>query len=629
MHFNKQQQEILLHTEGPLLVLAGAGTGKTTVLTSRLDQLVNHHCIAPEQILTLTFTNQAAREMRFRIRKKGVEGSWIGTFHRLGHDILRRCLPARNIPQTTSFSIYDEEDRRKVLRSLLEREQSSLSCSFLEQFLKERKNNGLSNEAWDLQEEKNRLYLLYEEQLRQANALDLDDLLLKPLELFQAHPDILHQYRSQWLYLLVDEYQDTNVAQAEMLFLLGQPHYNICFVGDPDQAIYSWRGATIRNILNLPKVLRNTRILPLEQNYRSTNIILKAANQLISHNQNRLHKTLWSQLGEGVPPIEYIAPSDLEEAAQVVQSILEMKEEGLSFGQIAVLYRTHAISKSIEDALLRKGIPYTIFGGPSFYQRKETKDALAFLQILHSPQNSCAAERLLDLLPGVGKKCKGRLMIHLRETGNFLRALEKGIAPCFKATQQQRNSLTTLSRFLSKLSPNTLPLSLLIQDIIQSDLLHNSLKEPIEERRQQLDEFFLRTVNWETQVPQLSIEEFLSTIALSSEKKEKGEAHERVQLMTIHYAKGLEFEAVFLVGLEEGVFPIGEESLEEERRLCYVGMTRAKRYLVLTHAQKRILWGSLRFQRPSRFLEEITDEFLDRTFLRPHHPFKPFPRHQS
>ncbi|WP_108623947.1 ATP-dependent helicase [Candidatus Similichlamydia epinepheli] len=523
---------------------------------------------------------------------------------------------------------FDEEDRKKVLRKILEEQESDCSLSFLESFIKKTKNRGESIFIHDAHDEVGKLCVLYEKRLQEDNAFDLDDLLVKPLELFHNCSETLKKYRQHWSHFLVDEYQDTNEAQSKLLFLLGEPNYNICFVGDPDQAIYSWRGATIRNILSIPKALPNAVILPLEKNYRSTNAILRAANSLISHNKARFNKELWSDLGEGPSLTEYVAYSELDEAFQIAKSILELNRKGIQLRDIAVLYRTHALSKPIEDALLCNRIPYIIFGGPSFYQRKEIKDALAFFNILHHPKNRCSAERVLDLLPGVGKKSRDRILETLNETEDFSISLRKGLEPSFKSTPQQKSSFSDLLSLFNNLNKNRSDLYTIAQKVANYHLLRSNLKDPIEERIQNLDEFVIKVLHWQEQDPNLSLSDFLTMIALTSGKKWQEEDTNQVQLMTIHCAKGLEFDTVFLIGLEKGLFPVGEsDELEEERRLFYVGMTRAKQRLIFTRSQKRTIWGQTRFQSQSIFLDNLMGARIERHFVKPYSI--PFQRYES
>uniref|UniRef100_UPI001863D324 ATP-dependent helicase n=1 Tax=Candidatus Similichlamydia epinepheli TaxID=1903953 RepID=UPI001863D324 len=381
---------------------------------------------------------------------------------------------------------------------------------------------------------------------------------------------------------------------------------------------YSWRGATIHNILSLPNILPNITVLPLEKNYRSTNVILRAANHLISHNKERFHKELWSDLDKGEPISEYVANSDLDEAFQIAQSILELHKGGVRFKDIAVLYRTHALSKSIEDALIKKRIPYLMFGGPSFYQRKEIKDALAFFHILNCPYNRCAAERILSILPGIGKKSVDRLLSKLEYTKDLSLSLEKSLELPFKNTQQKK-SIESLLALFKKLKDTRFDLYVIAQQIANSDLIRASLKDPIEERLQHLDEFVLKVLHWQTQDSSISLSEFLSMISLTYGEKGKLSDGNQVQLMTIHCAKGLEFDTVFLIGLEKGIFPIGEQDeLEEERRLFYVGMTRAKQRLIFTRSRKRTIWGQTRFQSQSSFLDDLMDGEIDRHLVQSH-----------
>ncbi len=628
MLLNKEQKKAIAHTEGPLLVLAGAGSGKTRVVTERIIHLLEQG-IFPSKILGVTFTNKAAEEMATRIREKTSSRVLISTFHSLGARILRESIHHLGLPN--SFTIYDEEDSNKLLKSILKSfnlPEKKGMVKGVKELISDSKNNLLSPDEVDtspltpavnvtFQE----IYRLYQMRLKESQAVDFDDLLLLPVTLFRTHPEVLAYYQERWQYLHVDEYQDTNQAQYELVKLLAGERKNLFVVGDPDQSIYSWRGATIRNILHFEKDFPGAETIRLEQNYRSALNILNAANALISYNEGRLEKNLWSDI-EDEQPVELIqVQSERDEAETVAKAILDLKSRGHSFSEMAVFYRTNFQSRSFEDLFRFMGIPYAIYGGLSFYQRMEIKDVLAFLRMVHSSYDLIAFERTINLPKrGLGPKFLEKLKegSFQEEMGifDYAKALiaKEPLEHPLKLTAKQREGLekyVTLIDDLRRLAGSSTPRDLII-DLVEKTHYFDLLKEDPEtfnDRKSNVLELASVAAEWEEQVETPTLEEFLSDLTLKSAEKEDID-EEKVLLMTLHNSKGLEFETVFLVGLEEDLLPHVNckdsiDQIEEERRLTYVGMTRAKKRLYLTTSRFRYMWGTLRSLTPSRFLSEI------------------------
>lgn len=636
-HLNQEQQEAVAHTEGPLLVLAGAGSGKTRVVTERIIHLIENG-VYPSQILGLTFTNKAAGEMKERIHRQIQARVWISTFHSLGARVLRESI--MHLGFHSDFIIYDEEDSEKLLRTCfneLQLKEKRGEFKAVRHLISTVKNNlsdpefaDTSSLALHLQGLFPSLYSLYERKSKESNAVDFDDLLFLPVKLFQEFPEILEHYQSRWRYLLIDEYQDTNHAQYEMVKQLVAKSRNLFVVGDPDQSIYSWRGADIHNILNFEKDYHGAKIIRLEQNYRSRSNILEAANQLISHNEERYEKNLWSQLGEGAKIRRFSAYDDREEASFVVRKMRAHHEnQGMPFKQMVVFYRTNAQSRAFEDQLLFLRIPYVIVGGISFYQRKEIKDILGFLRLAHSSADTVAFSRMIHIPKrGVGETTVEKLTSAASAEGmpllNYCRALVNGasllnpIKLASKAYAGVEEFVSTLEE-LKKVASNGSLKDLVVAAIEITDYLRYLKEEDLEsfeDRKENLDELIAKAVEWEQAAEEPSLAGFLEELSLKSSLDEAEGERDRVNLMTIHNGKGLEFETTFIVGLEEELFPHinaqDKAAIEEERRLCYVGMTRAKEYLYLTHSRVRTIWGSQRLQRPSRFLQEIPAEYIEK-----------------
>lgn len=625
---NPQQQIAVEHVEGPLLVLAGAGSGKTRIVTYRVAHLLQLG-VPSAEILAVTFTNKAADEMRHRILQLTQKAVLTCTFHSLCARVLRESISA--LGYSRDFAIYDEEDSEKVLKecfaSLGMKEDKGDLKNFRFQ-ISQAKNNliepeQLAKEEKALQE----VYTLYQRRLKEYNALDFDDLLFQTVQLFRSHLEILEQYQKRWSFVLIDEYQDTNAAQYTIAKLLAEKHKNVFAVGDPDQSIYSWRGANIHNILNFESDFPGAKVIPLEQNYRSRSNILEAANALIRHNSSRFEKNLWSDRGQGEKIGLYLAENDHAEADFVVKQLYRLyRDKGVSLNDCVIFYRTNFQSRIFEDHLLREKVPYVIVGGLSFYQRREIKDMLALLRVVLSGTDFLAFARTINLPKrGLGEATLLKLRDFAQGIGKNLFDACQDIAEnraVFKLSQKQSEGLREYVRVVSTLRERVAqgkPLHEILSEALELSRYLEYLREDpesYEERRGNIEELVTKAAEWEQEVEHPSLAAFLEELTLKSSADEKDPTTAHVRLMTLHNGKGLEFSAVFLVGMEEELFPHANaqdspEALEEERRLCYVGMTRAKEYLFLTASRYRYLWGMPRMMRPSRFLKEIPEEFLD------------------
>jgi DNA helicase-2/ATP-dependent DNA helicase PcrA len=625
---NPEQMQAVEHLQGPLLVIAGAGSGKTKIVTNRIAYLIEQG-IDPSHILGLTFTNKAAQEMKERIKQLTNHYVMISTFHSLGVKILKNSITALGF--TPNFTIYDEDDSNKVLKTCLEElglKDKEFSVKVFKNLISQAKNQLLQPqevpqgtdtiEKWFPE-----VYELYTTKLKQWQALDFDDLLFLTVTLFQNHPHILKKYQEQFRFLLVDEYQDTNHAQYQIVALLSNVNQNLFVVGDPDQSIYSWRGANIRNILDFQKDYPQAKIVRLEQNYRSTSNILSAANALIRNNQNRLEKNLWSALGNGPKLYLFTAENERMEAEFTVLQIQEQKKENqISLNDMVIFYRTNFQSRVFEDALLRKNIPYTIVGGISFYQRKEIKDILAFLKILEHPSDFISFARTINIPKrGFGETTIENLRIFAEKNNlPILEAINKALNGGIKLNTKQKESLSQYLKIFKDCEEFHGSLEALVGRMIKKSGYLEFLKEDKEtfdERKENLNELLAKAAEWELMAENPNLSSFLDELTLKSTLDEANQDEEKLHLMTMHNGKGLEYTVAFLVGLEEDLFPHANsrgnlDSIEEERRLCYVGMTRAKKYLYLSHAEVRFLFGSSRFMRRSRFLSEIPPQYLQK-----------------
>lgn len=630
---NEKQQEAAEHVDGPLLVLAGAGSGKTRIVTHRIVHLLEIG-VPAQEILAVTFTNKAAGEMSSRVRALTKQNVLITTFHSLCARLLRESIHHIGYKQT--FTIYDEQDSQSLIKECLK----TLGIKEDKQFVKsikgaisDAKNALVAAEEMpvDLGNRKLKtirdVYKLYQDKLFEYNALDFDDLLFLTVRLFQECPEVLKHYEEQFTFLLIDEYQDTNEAQYIIAKLLAGEKKNIFVVGDPDQSIYSWRGANIRNILNFEKDFPGAKTITLDQNYRSTNNILSAANCVIKNNPRPYDKDLWSGLGDGEKIFTHTFSSDREEAAFVVRNIIKyQKEENMPLSNVVVFYRTNAQSRSFEDAFLKENIPYAIIGGLSFYQRKEIKDVLAFLRLIISPSDLIAFARTINLPKrGFGPTSLAKLKEASERSSipimNLCASLMQGTSPvAVSLSAKQRANLADYLQMYAKLmqlQEQQAPIETLIKTLLEESgylLYLKEDKETYEDRRANIDELLTKALEWESDKENPSLFQFLEELSLQSSMDENQKTEEHVSLMTLHNGKGLEFDLCFIVGMEEDLFPHinskeDETALEEERRLCYVGMTRAKKYLYLTASRFRYLWGMPKVMNPSRFLNEIPEKY--------------------
>ncbi len=635
---NKEQAEAVKRTEGPVLILAGAGSGKTRVITHRIAYLLDECGVNPWNILAITFTNKAAGEMRERVDKLigfGAESVWISTFHSMCVRILRRHI--ENLGYESSFTIYDTDDQKSLMKEV---------CKYLKidtKDLREREILGEISSAKNelttplqYREENEDLgfryvriadaYEEYQKRLKKNNALDFDDLLVKTVASFHSHDEILASYQNRFRYIMVDEYQDTNNAQFELVRLLAGKHRNLCVVGDDDQSIYAFRGANIRNILDFEKVYPDAFVVKLEQNDRSTQNVLDAANAVIRNNTGRKAKSLWTDRGEGTKIHLREFNTARDEAAFVADDIAEKcrSDRHLSYGDFAVLYRTNAQARALEERFVLTGIPYNVVGGTNFYDRREIRDMIAYLKTVENGQDEIAVRRVLNVPKrGIGLTTIGRLADY---------AVARDIT-FFEAMERCRN-ITSLGRATAKIeSFVSLILQLrefkeshgladLLREIIDktdyNNYLLNSDDEDGEDRISNIDELISKIADYEETAEEPTLSGFLEEVALVSDLDSAEDGSEKVLLMTLHSAKGLEFPHVYLTGLEDGIFPSymainsgDEEAEEEERRLAYVGITRAKDDLTLTYSRSRLLRGEVQYNPPSRFLEEIPEELLD------------------
>ena len=620
---NPQQEQAVQHQEGPLLVLAGAGSGKTRVVTHRIAWLIDHG-MDPSTILAVTFTNRAAGEMRNRIRNLKNVHVLACTFHSLGAQILRAAIPA--LGYSSDFTIYDEEDSEKLLKLCLEELFLTSEKGLLRKLrsqISAAKNALISPEESKEDKLFIETYTLYQKKLKECNALDFDDLLYLTVQLFRQHEEIRRTYQNRWRFLLIDEYQDTNLAQYTLAKILVEQHQNIFAVGDPDQSIYSWRGARYQNILSFELDFPGAKVITLDQNYRSTERILQAANALIQHNGNRYEKKLWSQLGEGAKINFYKGQSEKQEAQFVATHILKQIADGTSPDDIAIFYRTNAQSRAFEDILLSHHIPYTIVGGISFYERREVKDLLAYLKMVLSNSDLIAFFRTINTPKrGLGATTTDRIAaaaaLHHFPILTFCEEILERPDLC-KLSPRQKEALRGYIHLIHSLRNRQAHLKIheLLTEIISSTrYLHFLEDDPdtLQDRKENLDELLAKAAEWEVEHTHPTLAQFLEELSLRSHI-EANPTIPLIKMMTLHNSKGLEFHTVFLVGLEEDLLPhINTQNdptlLEEERRLCYVGMTRAMRHLYLTASTCRYMWGTLRMMRPSRFLKEIPTQFI-------------------
>ena len=634
---NPAQREAVLTTEGPVLVIAGAGSGKTRVLTHRVAHLLAAVGAKPQEILGITFTNKAANEMRERLERllpSGVRGLWILTFHAACGRILRREAP--RLGYRTNFTIYDQADQIRLTKQCLEeleRDPKRFVPRGIHFQISNAKNQLISPDEYRSRvasfydQTVADVYDLYQRRLFASNAVDFDDILMLTVDVLERFPEALERWQKAFGYVLVDEYQDTNHAQYRLLQLLAAKHQNLFAVGDPDQSIYAFRGADIRNIMEFERDFPGTKTIPLEQNYRSTSNILSAANGVIRHNRERKEKNLWSELGEGEPVRVIEVEDEHAEARFVAANIVALVEEGFSGQEIAVFYRTNAQSRVLEDVLVRQGVAYQVIGGPRFYERAEIKDLVAYLQVIDNPYDAVSLQRIANRpRRGIGDSSLARLQsyadshgISLWEATEFTEEAGVGAAPQ-KAVAQFRTLIQSLQSGALDMSVAELIERVLDQSGTMAALEAERTIEA-QGRQENLQELVGVAHEYQETAPEPNLSSFLQEVSLYSDQDAIRGEGSLVTLMTIHNAKGLEFRAVFLIGMEEGIFPhsrsIEENSIEEERRLAYVGMTRARERLTLLHASSRSLWGNRGYNMASRFLDELPDAHTERDRLRP------------
>ena len=629
---NPQQRLAAETLEGPVLILAGAGSGKTRALTYRIANLIDHG-VQPWHILAITFTNKAAKEMRERVSAlvgESGEEVWVSTFHSMCARILRRDI--EKLGYTRSFTIYDDDDQTAVIKECLKQlniDDKQLPVREIKTRISGAKDKLLSPGEWFAQSEKDfraqmfhDVYSEYERRLRSSNALDFDDLLVRTLELFADHPPVLESYRSRFSYVHVDEYQDTNFAQYSLVKLLTAQSRNLCVVGDDDQSIYGWRGADVHNILDFEKDYPDATVIKLEQNYRSTANILDAANQVIAHNVGRMEKVLWTESEAGEPIKLFNAGDEREEAAWICDRIQQMHLSGQAEnGDIAILYRSNSQSRVLEEMLVRAGIPYRIYGGLRFYDRKEVKDIVAYLRCIVNPSDDVSLRRIINNPKrSIGDSTVSELVRHAAEKQMPLYSALVDIPDTLSA--RPRKCVFEFGELMNELvlSLEDMGVSEFVNYVIdRTGLKAQYERDQSEEgqgRVENINEFLGAVSEYEKAAETPSLSDYLENVALISDLDNHVSDSKAVTLMTIHSAKGLEFPVVFLTGMEEGIFPNGrclgdDEKLEEERRLCYVAITRAQKRLHISYAAQRMLFNQVNYNAPSRFIGEIPKRLLD------------------
>lgn len=632
---NPVQQEAVYHTEGPLLILAGAGSGKTRVLTHRIAYLIDECQVNPWNILAITFTNKAAGEMRERVDQIvdfGAEDIWVSTFHSTCVRILRRYID--RLGYDRSFTIYDGDDQKTVIKEVCKKlnidtkiykERTLLSAiSSAKDEMIGPKEYLLRSEGDYARQRIAQVYEEYQKRLRSNNALDFDDLLFKTVELFKTDAEVLNYYQDRFKYIMVDEYQDTNTVQFQFVSQLAAKYRNLCVVGDDDQSIYKFRGANIHNILDFEKTFPDAKVIKLEQNYRSTKTILDAANGVIHHNQGRKDKTLWTDNEQGVPIALNQYQTEYEEAMGIVNDIAAKTERHeAEYKDFAVLYRTNAQSRVLEEKFVTRNIPYRVVGGVNFYQRKEIKDILAYLKIINNGQDDVAVRRVVNVPKrGIGATTVTKAAEYADQWGISLYEAFKqvdGIPGLGRAATKINGFVNLIQVFRTK--AEYMSLAELYDEVLEdTGYLKELQAEQTDEattRIENLDELRNKIVAYEEETEQPSLNELLEQIALVADVDNMDDSDNKVILMTLHSAKGLEFPYVFICGMEDGIFPSymtvmseDDDDMEEERRLCYVGITRAKKKLYLSAAKRRMMQGRTQFNKVSRFIDEIPEQLL-------------------
>lgn len=649
---NDKQKEAVLHFEGPLLILAGAGSGKTRVLTHRIAYLIEEHQVPPYHILALTFTNKAANEMRERVNniiEYGAGSIWVSTFHSTCVRILRRFID--HLGYDNAFTIYDSDDQKSLMKDICKQLNIDTKKYKERTFL-----NAISSAKDELKtpeqyadevaKEYNkkifgRVYKEYQKRLKQNNALDFDDLIMLTVQLFRQNAEILNHYQERFPFILVDEYQDTNTAQFTLLSLLASRYQNLCVVGDDDQSIYRFRGANIHNILNFEKIFPATKVIRLEQNYRSTKNILAAASGVIKHNSMRKEKTLWTTAEAGAPISYGRYDNEYEEAQGIASDIHREVKDGMSYSDFAILYRTNAQSRVFEEKLIYEGIPYRIIGAVNFYARKEIKDILCYLKTINNSADDIAIKRIINIpRRGIGQTTIGRISDYaFSQEMPFYEALRRvdEIPGCTRASAKIHSFVSLIEHFRMKLRGEMYSLEDMTQELLDVTGYVRELEaEDTDEangRIENIESLMNKIVQYEEDNNGGTLNDLLEDIALVADIDTVSDNAEQVLLMTLHSAKGLEFPNVYICGMEETIFPgasavFGDDpsELEEERRLCYVGITRAMKKLTLTSANQRMRNGEMNFNRPSRFINEIPRHLVKQTYgavLKPETESKP------
>lgn len=649
---NDKQKEAVLHFEGPLLILAGAGSGKTRVLTHRIAYLIEEHQVPPYHILALTFTNKAANEMRERVNniiEYGAGSIWVSTFHSTCVRILRRFID--HLGYDNAFTIYDSDDQKSLMKDICKQLNIDTKKYKERTFL-----NAISSAKDELKtpeqyadevaKEYNkkifgRVYKEYQKRLKQNNALDFDDLIMLTVQLFRQNVEILNHYQERFPFILVDEYQDTNTAQFTLLSLLASRYQNLCVVGDDDQSIYRFRGANIHNILNFEKIFPATKVIRLEQNYRSTKNILAAASGVIKHNSMRKEKTLWTTAEAGAPISYGRYDNEYEEAQGIAADIHRQVKDGMSYSDFAILYRTNAQSRVFEEKLIYEGIPYRIIGAVNFYARKEIKDILCYLKTINNSADDIAIKRIINIpRRGIGQTTIGRISDYaFSQEMPFYEALRRvdEIPGCTRASAKIHSFVSLIEHFRMKLRGEMYSLEDMTQELLDVTGYVRELEaEDTDEangRIENIESLMNKIVQYEEDNNGGTLNDLLEDIALVADIDTVSDDAEQVLLMTLHSAKGLEFPNVYICGMEETIFPgasavFGDDpsELEEERRLCYVGITRAMKKLTLTSANQRMRNGEMNFNRPSRFINEIPRHLVKQTYgavLKPETESKP------
>lgn len=640
---NEQQREAVLHTEGPLLILAGAGSGKTKVLTHRIAYIIEQGLAAPFEIMAITFTNKAAEEMKTRVARLAdfSDAVWVMTFHATCVRILRRYID--RLGYRPDFTIYDTDDQKTLLRNIIKdfnwdpktyRERELISV------ISHAKNEGITAEEFQKdahgygEEKQAEIFLEYEKQLFKNNAVDFDDLLILTVRLFKENKDVLENYRKRFRYIMVDEYQDTNGIQFELVYLLSKGSGNLCVVGDDDQSIYRFRGADIRNILEFEDKFPGAKVIKLEQNYRSTNAILRAANSVIQNNRGRKNKKLWSENGDGEEVVFRRYETGNDEAEEIIRQILrEVKSGQHQYKDYAILYRTNAQSRLIEEQCVNRGVPYRLVGGVNFYQRAEIKDIIAYLKTCSSGSDDLSVERILNVPKrGIGETTVKRLHAYAAKNGcSLLTAMERAeeIPELRTASAKCLDFTKMIHKLRDQMPEKTGNEEKSIAEFIEEILLETNYysvlddldKEKADQKKENIGEFLSKATDFETNLPEEelpTVSKFLEDVALIADIDSVADSDDKILLMTIHGAKGLEFPTVFLTGMEDGVFPSylslssGDPmDIEEERRLAYVGITRAMKNLYLSAAQTRIQFGQWNSNPVSRFIKELPEGIYD------------------